>query len=117
MITNRNLKFFGILLAIILIIWGIAPILKGEQLNNDAIASSIILILIGVAYPIIVFKPEWNKAVLLIEGIIIGVAGYTLLVFPHNIGFGILGVIIIMIAILAYRRKLPDSLLKFFYKG
>ena len=112
----KTFKMFGVLLAVVLIIVGILPVIRGDVLTNDSIATSIILILLGIAYIIITFKPEWTKAVFFFEGIVIGVVGYTILAFPYNIGFAIIGLIIIAIAVLAYLMKLPKGILKFFYR-
>ena len=112
----KTFKMFGVLLAVVLIIVGILPVIRGNVLTNDSIATSIILILLGIAYIIITFKPEWTKAVFFFEGIVIGVVGYTILAFPYNIGFAIIGLIIIAIAVLAYLMKLPKGILKFFYR-
>lgn len=112
----KTFKMLGIILAIVLIIVGILPIIRGDVLTNDTIATSIILILLGFAYIIITFRPEWTKAVFFFEGIVIGVAGYMILAFPYNIGFAIIGLIIVAIAILAYLMKLPQGILKFFYR-
>lgn len=112
----KIIKLLGLLLAIVLIIVGVLPVFKGTVLTNDDIATSIILILLGIAYIIISLKPEWTKAVFFFEGIIIGVAGYMLLEIPYNYGFIIIGIIIVTIAILAYLMKLPPKLLKLFYR-
>lgn len=112
----KTFKMLGMLLAVVLIIVGILPVIRGEVLTNDSIATSIILILLGIAYIIITFKPEWTKAVFFFEGIVIGVVGYTILAFPYNIGFAIIGIIIIAIAVLAYLMKLPKGIIKFFYR-
>lgn len=112
----KTIKMLGMVLAVMLIVIGILPIIKGEVLTNDIIATSIILILLGIAYLIISFRPQWTKAVFFFEGIVIGVVGYSILAFPYNIGFAIIGLLIIAIAILAYLMKLPQSMLKFFYR-
>ncbi len=112
----KIIKMLGMVLAIMLIIIGILPVVRGNALTNDTIATSIILILLGIAYLIISFKPEWTKAVFFFEGIVIGVVGYSILAFPYNIGFAIIGLFIIAIAILAYLMKLPQGMLKFFYR-
>ena len=112
----KNIKLLGLILAIAVIILGILPVIKGNPLTNDTIATAIIFVLLGMAYIIINFKPEWTKAVFFFEGIVIGVAGYMLLEYPYNIGFLIIGLIIISIAILAYLMKLPQGILKFFYR-
>lgn len=116
MLRTKHFKLLGVILAILLIYIGIEPFLTGETINYDVLATSIILVLIAIAYFIILFKPQWAKAVLFFEGIVIGVSGYILLTFPYNIGLGIVGIIIVAIAILAYLMKLPKSLLRLFYR-
>lgn len=112
----KTIKLLGLILAIAVIFLGILPILRGDALTNDTIATAIILVLLGIAYILINFKPEWTKAVFFFEGIVIGVAGYMLLAYPYNIGFVIIGLFIILIAVLAYLMKLPAGILKFFYR-
>ena len=109
-------KLLGVLLALILIVWAITPFLRHQPITNDIIVTAIILILIAVAYFIILFNPSWTKAVFFFEGIVIGVSGYMLLAFPYNIELVIVGLIIIIIAILAYLQKLPPNILKWFYR-
>ena len=116
MANVKMFKLLGVMLALMLIVWGIAPILRHQPLTNDVIATAIIFVLIAVAYLIIMFKPPWTKAVFFFEGIVIGVVGYMLLDFPYNIELLIVGLIIVIIAILAYLQKLPPSILKWFYR-
>lgn len=112
----RTYKMMGLVLAVLLILIGILPFVRGDSLTNDTLATSIILILLGIAYIIISRRPEWTKAVFFFEGIVIGVSGYMILDVPYNFGFLLIGFIIILIAILAYLMKLPPSILKFFYR-
>ncbi|MBQ6098240.1 MAG: hypothetical protein IJL02_00050 [Methanobrevibacter sp.] len=116
MANVKMFKLLGVMLALVLIIWGLSPILRHEPLTNNVIATAIILVLIGIAYLIIMLNPGWTKAVFFFEGIVIGVAGYMLLDFPYNIELLIVGLIIVIIAILAYLEKLPPSILKWFYR-
>ena len=109
-------KLLGVMLAVMLIVWAIAPFIRHQPITNELMATAIILILIAVAYFIILLNPGWTKAVFFFEGIVIGVSGYMLLAHPYNLGFVIVGVIIILIAILAYLQKLPPSILKWFYR-
>lgn len=115
MIKVKNIKLLGILLAILVIFLGIRSLFT-QTITNDSIASAIILVLIGIAYIVIVAKPQWVKAVFFFEGIIIGISGYMLLAIPYNYLFGIIGLVIVVIAILAYLQKLPMSILKYFYR-
>ena len=116
MANVKMFKLLGVLLALILIVWAITPFLRLQPITNDIIVTAIILILIAVAYFIILFNPSWTKAVFFFEGIVIGVSGYMLLAFPYNIELVIVGLIIIIIAILAYLQKLPPNILKWFYR-
>ena len=116
MANVKMFKFFGVMLALMLVVWGISPFLRHQPITNDVMATAIILILIAVAYFIILFNPGWTKAVFFFEGIVIGVSGYMLLAHPYKWEFVIVGVIIIAIAVLAYLQKLPPSILKWFYR-
>jgi len=116
MANIKMFKLLGVILALMLIVWAIAPFLRHQPITNEVMATAIILILIAIAYFIILFNPGWTKAVFFFEGIVIGVSGYMLLAHPYNLGFVIVGLIIIIIAILAYLQKLPPSILKWFYR-
>ena len=116
MANVKMFKLLGVMLAVMLIVWGLAPFIRHQPITNDVMATAIILVLIAVAYFIILFNPSWTKAVFFFEGIVIGVSGYMLLASPYNIGFVIVGVIFIAIAVLAYLQKLPPSILKWFYR-
>lgn len=116
MANVKMFKLLGVMLALVLIIWGVSPFLRHEPITNNIMATAIILVLIGIAYLIILFNPGWTKAVFFFEGIVIGVSGYMLLAFPYNIGFAVVGLIIVAIAVLAYLGKLPPGILKWFYR-
>ena len=116
MANVKMFKLLGIMLALMLIVWAVAPFLRHQPITNDVMATAIILILIAVAYFIILFNPSWTKAVFFFEGIVIGVSGYMLLDYPYSLEFAIVGLIIVIIAVLAYLQKLPPSILKWFYR-
>ena len=116
MANVKMFKMLGVMVALLLIVWGILPFLRHQTITNEVIATSIILILIGVAYLIIMYNPSWTKAVFFFEGIVIAVAGYMLLDLPYSIELVVVGLFIIAIAILAYLQKLPPSILKWFYR-
>lgn len=116
MANVKMFKLLGVMLALMLIVWGISPFLRHDPITNDVMATAIVLVLIAAAYLIILFNPGWTKAVFFFEGIVIGVSGYMLLDNPYNFEFAIVGLIIIAIAVLAYLQKLPPSLLKWFYR-
>ncbi len=116
MANVKMFKLLGAVLALMLIVWGLLPVIRHQPLTNDVLATLIILVMIGVAYLVIMYNPGWTKAVFFFEGIIIAVSGYMLLDVPYNLEFAVVGVIIIAIAILAYLQKLPPSILKWFYR-
>lgn len=116
MANVKMFKLLGVMLALMLIVWGISPFLRHDPITNDVMATAIVLVLIAIAYLVILFNPGWTKAVFFFEGIVIGVSGYMLLDYPYNIEFAVVGLIIIAIAVLAYMQKLPPSLLKWFYR-
>jgi hypothetical protein len=114
--TSR-IQQFSIIFAFIMISWGMLPFLGYSTLDNVTIATSIVLILIGVAYPLSVFKPQWNKSLVFFEGIIFATVGQIFLEPLDNFLFLIIGIALVILAILAYARKLPNGLLKFFYRS
>ena len=116
MANVKMFKLLGVALALMLIVMAILPFLRHQPITHDVIATAIILILIAVAYFIIMYNPGWTKAVFFFEGIVIGVSGYMLLDLPYSIEFLIVGLIIVIVAILAYLQKLPPSILKWFYR-
>ena len=116
MANVKMFKLLGVMLALVLIVWGIAPFLRHQPITNDVMATAIILVLIAVAYFIILINPSWTKAVFFFEGIVIGISGYMLLSYPYSLEFAAVGVIIVLIAILAYLQKLPPGILKWFYR-
>ena len=109
-------KLLGVMLALVLIVWAVSPFVTHKPITTEVIATAIILILIAVAYLIILYNPSWTKAVFFFEGIVIGVSGYMLLDYPYSVEFVIVGLIIIIIAVLAYLQKLPPKILKWFYR-
>ncbi|MDO5848915.1 MAG: hypothetical protein Q4P18_05230 [Methanobrevibacter sp.] len=116
MITVKHVNRLGILLALVLIFWGIAPFFISAPITNDVIASSIILVLVGIGYIVSVINPAWNKAILFIEGLIFALCGGILLSSPYDILFIIIGLFVLVVSVLAYLQRLPKFLLKFFYR-
>ena len=116
MANVKMFKLLGVMLALVLIVWAVSPFVTHKPITTEVIATAIILILIAVAYLIILYNPSWTKAVFFFEGIVIGVSGYMLLDYPYSVEFVIVGLIIIIIAVLAYLQKLPPKILKWFYR-
>lgn len=116
MANVKMFKLLGVMLALMLIVWAVSPFVTHKPITTEVVATAIILILIAVAYLIILYNPSWTKAVFFFEGIVIGVSGYMLLDYPYSVEFVIVGLIIIIIAVLAYLQKLPPKILKWFYR-
>ena len=116
MANVKMFKLLGVMLALVLIVWAVSPFVTHKPITTEVVATAIILILIAIAYLIILYNPSWTKAVFFFEGIVIGVSGYMLLDYPYSVEFVIVGLIIIIIAVLAYLQKLPTKILKWFYR-
>ena len=116
MANVKMFKLLGVMLALVLIVWAVSPFVTHKPITTEVVATAIILILIAIAYLIILYNPSWTKAVFFFEGIVIGVSGYMLLDYPYSVEFVIVGLIIIIIAVLAYLQKLPPKILKWFYR-
>lgn len=112
--VNVLKKVFALLVLLLVVYIGILPLFG--NLTSDIIATSVIVICVGMGYVTILFQPQWNKAALLIEGVVIMAVGAIFLSFPNNYLFIVIGTIIILIDIAAYRKRLPSFLLDFFYK-
>ena len=115
--VKTRMEQFSIIFFFVMLSWAIVPWFLGETIDMAQIASSIIMVMVGIAYPLVIFKPEWNKGMLFVEGIIIAILGYMALGNPYNYVFLLFGLILVFISILAYMRKLPSSLLKWFYRN
>ncbi len=114
---KSRMHMYSILFLFVMISLAISPFYLGEPLTNENLATSFLIALVGVAFPLVSFRPEWNKAMLLIEGILFAVIGYTYLINPYNYVFLVFGILLIAISILAYMKKLPPRFLWFFYQS
>lgn len=114
---KSRMHMYSILFLFVMISLAISPFYLGEPLTNENLATSFLIALVGVAFPLVSFRPEWNKAMLLIEGILFAVIGYTYLINPYNYVFLVFGILLVAISILAYMKKLPSRFLRFFYQS
>ena len=55
MANVKMFKLLGVMLALMLIVWGITPFLRHQTITNDVLATAIILSLIAIAYLVILF--------------------------------------------------------------
>jgi len=115
--SYSRIQQFSIVFAFIMITWALLPFFNigGTTLNNNTLATSTILFLLGIAYPIIIFIPEWKKAILLVEGIIFASVGVAFLQPLFNLFFLIIGILFVAVSVLAYAEKLPKFLSRFFH--
>lgn len=114
---GSRMRMYSIIFFFVMVSLAIVPFYYGEPFTTENIASSILVCLVGVAFPLVSYRPQWNKAMLLVEGILFGIIGYTYLNVPVNYVFLVFGLVLIAIALLAYVKKLPPRLLRFFYKS
>ena len=111
-----RIQQFSVIFVFIMITWAMLPFFGYGNLDNTNIATSIILVLVGIAYPLSLFKPQWNKSLLFLEGIIVVAIGLIFFKPLYNLLFLVIGLALAILAILAYMGKLPKGLLKFFYR-
>ena len=76
MANVKMFKLLGVMLALALIVWGIAPFLRHQPITNDVLVTAIIFVLIGVAYMIILYNPSLIKVVFFFDVFIIFVEQY-----------------------------------------
>ena len=114
-ITMRSI----ILLAFsaLLIVLGLWNYASAKPVTLDIIASSVVLVVVGWTLAMSIFEPNWIKAAIFVDGLVFLGVALSLLVSPYNYIFLLFGVILIVVAVLAYMRKLPDNLLRFFYRS
>ena len=84
---------------------------------GDVIATSIVLIVIGATLGVSLFVQSWVKAAIFVDGLVFIATGITFLLAPYNYVFILFGVILLVIAVLAYMKRLPNFLLRLFYKN
>ncbi|KZX10296.1 hypothetical protein [Methanobrevibacter filiformis] len=101
-------QLISLLFAFIFLIWGILTIIEPNS-NNISIYSGFLMIIIGVAYPIVMFMPKLSKVVLLIEGLALALFGLFVMTFPGNLIFIILGVALMILSLLTILDILPTK--------
>ena len=109
--------FVYLMFSILLIVLGIWDLVMVKPVTYDVIATSIVLIVIGATLGVSLFVQSWVKAAIFIDGLVFIATGVTFLVAPYNYVFIIFGLLLVVIAVLAYTRHLPDSMLRLFYKN
>lgn len=103
--------------ALVLIFMGIWNYFDAKIVTYDIIATSVVLIVVGLTLGVSIFNQSWIKAAIFVDGLVFFIMGLALLSAPYNYIFVIFGVLLLVLAILAYMEKLPSSLLKLFYKS
>jgi len=101
----------------LLIVLGLWNYASAKPVTLDIIASTVVLVVVGWTLAMSVFEPNWIKAAIFVDGLVFLAVGLSLLLSPYNYIFILFGIILLIIAVLAYMRKLPDNLLRFFYRS
>ncbi len=115
MTYQKRMQVYSIVFLFVMISLAIAPFYLGEPFTSENLATAVLVCLVGVAFPLVSYRPEWNKAMLFCEGILFAILGYMFLENPYNYVFLVFGIVLIVISILAYMKKLPPRLLGYFY--
>ena len=113
---KSRMHMYSIFFLFVMVSLAISPFYFGEPFTAENISYSFLIALVGIIFPVVSFRPQWNKAILFIEGILCAIIGYTFLKVPYNYVFLVFGLFFVAISILAYMRKLPPRFLKFFYQ-
>ncbi|GAA5818733.1 MAG: conserved hypothetical protein [Methanobrevibacter sp. CfCl-M3] len=104
---RQNQKLFSIFFAIIFISWGLFTLYSTENITTEDIALNFIMMVVGITYPLVIFKTHLSKIFLLVEGIIFFCVGITYLTFYSKILFcGIGASLIFFSTIKIYRSKI-----------
>ena len=100
----------------LLILLGLWNYVSAGSATLDVIASSVVLVVVGWTLAMSLFEPNWIKAAIFLDGLVFLAVGITFLLSPYNYIFILFGVILIAIAVLAYLRRLPPNILRYFYR-
>lgn len=92
-----------------MILWAFSPLLLESSIDSLTIATSFLIFLIGVTYPLIIFKPDFRKLVAVVEGLIFIAVGLIFQVFPLNILYVGLGIVLFVFGIFSYIKIYKKS--------
>lgn len=109
-------ELFGIIFFFVLVSWAIVPFFMSSSFTSSDIGFSVILIVIGLTYMLSAFVPQWNKSAILSDGVVFVLTSLVLFSGSDRLIFFIFGAILIFLAFLAYGKRLPPKLLKYFYR-
>lgn len=112
---SGKFSFLGIIISIFLIALGAYNLATSSVWDYDTIVVTIILVIVGVTYAMSTFVPAWLKSAVFVDGLVFGIS-YFYVTSPLNVLFGIVGLLLLILAIFAYIGKLPNSLLRLFYQ-
>ena len=109
-------EMFAVIFFFVLVSWAIVPYFMSSSFSFADVGFSIILITIGLTYMLTIFVPQWNKAAIMTDGVVFILASLFLFSGLTRYVFFIFGALLILLAVLAYDRRLPPSVLKYFYR-
>ncbi len=112
---SGKFPIISVFISIIIIALGAYNLATANVINQEVIMITILLVIIGVTYAMSTFVPAWLKSAVFVDGVIFGIS-YFFTNSPLNIIFGVVGVLLLALSILAYLGKLPNSLLRLFYQ-
>lgn len=112
---SGKFPIISIFISIIIIAIGAYNLATATVINQEVIMITILLVIVGVTYAMSTFVPAWLKSAVFVDGIIFGIS-YFFVSSPLNAVFGVVGLILLALAVLAYIGRLPNSLLRLFYQ-
>ncbi|MDR3292354.1 MAG: hypothetical protein LBT10_09445 [Methanobrevibacter sp.] len=103
---RQHQKIFSIFFAIIFISWGLFTLYSTNNITNEDLVLNFIIVIVGITYPLVIFKTNLSKIFILIEGILFLCVGILYLQFYPKILFCSIGVLLLIASIfIHYRRK------------
>lgn len=113
---SGKIPIISIFISIFIIALAAYNLATASVWDTETIMITILLVIIGVTYAMSTFVPSWLKSAVFLDGVIFGLS-YFFVTSPLNIVFGVVGLLLLALSILAYLGKLPISLLRLFYQN
>ncbi|MDR2624220.1 MAG: hypothetical protein LBC39_06610 [Methanobrevibacter sp.] len=98
-------KIFSIFFAIIFIGWGLFTIYSTSDITHEDLALNFIIVIVGVAYPLVIFKTYLSKILLLVEGILLFSIGMIYLTFYPKILFCGIGTLLVTASVFINHKQ------------
>ncbi|MDR2830600.1 MAG: hypothetical protein LBB45_06175 [Methanobrevibacter sp.] len=95
---RQHQKIFSIFFAIIFIVWALFTYSTNNATSED-LALNFIIVIVGITYPLVIFKTNLSKIFLLVEGILVFSIGMLYLTFYPKILFCAIGMLLVIASV------------------